>query len=219
MMTFAERIYRITHKKDLASGGKVPYYWKYSILTIIAKPTRKFFSAVVIPIIPFNNIRILLYRLCGYKIGKNVFIGMRCYLDDMCYDQITIGDNVGISYGVYFACHGQRQNHHSIVIKNNTHIGMRAMILAREDIVIGSNCMIGTGSLVNKSVPDNSVAVGVPFRILPPKNSENQSTHNATRTWAGGGKYLIHNRLTGLCNKHKNREFYAVKLTISNLAA
>lgn len=26
---------------------------------------------------------------------------MRCYLDDMCYDKIEIGNNVTISYGVF----------------------------------------------------------------------------------------------------------------------
>ena len=169
-MTIAERFYRLTHKTAIANGEQVPHYWKYSVMTIIAKPIRKFMSAIILHSIPFNNLRITLYRLCGYKIGKNVFIGMRCYLDDTCYDMMKIGDNVGISYGVYFALHGRRQGHHTLEIKDNTHIGMRAMILAHEDVVIGENCMIGTGTLVNKSIPDNSTAVGVPFRILPPKN-------------------------------------------------
>ena len=46
------------------------------------------------------------------------FIGMHCYLDDLCYDKIEIGKNVTISYGVYFACHGRKQGHNKIIIED-----------------------------------------------------------------------------------------------------
>lgn len=39
-------------------------------------------------------VRIGLYRMCGFKIGKGCFIGMKCYLDDLCVDKIVIGNNV-----------------------------------------------------------------------------------------------------------------------------
>lgn len=165
-MTIAERFYRVTHKKYIAEGGKIPYYYKYSLKKIITKPIRKFISAVVIPTIPFNNLRIAMYRLCGYKIGKNVFIGMRCYLDDMHYDKIIIEDNVTISYGVYFACHGRKQRPSIIVLKRNCYIGMRASIIAPTNIEIGEFAIVGAGTLVNKSVPSNKVSVGIPNKIL-----------------------------------------------------
>lgn len=148
---------------------EAPYYYNYSILKVFAKPLRKFMNVVVIPNIVFNNIRIFLYRLCGFKIGKNVFIGMKCYLDDMCYDLITIEDNVTISYGVYMACHGRGQAHLPITIKESAYIGMRANIISKNKgngIVIGKNAIVGAGSLINKDVPDNCTAVGVPVRIL-----------------------------------------------------
>ena len=43
-----------------------------------------------------NGWRIFL-SLCGYNVGKNVFIGMRCYLDDLEPQMLTIEDNVIIS--------------------------------------------------------------------------------------------------------------------------
>lgn len=97
------------------------------------------------------------------------FIGMRCYLDDLCYDKIEIGKNVTISYGVYFACHGRKQGHNRIVIKDGAYIGMHSTIIAPDDIEIGERAIIGAGALVNKSVPDHSYAVGVPIRILDKK--------------------------------------------------
>ena len=155
-------LYKKIHKKE------PPYYYHYSLWKIFVKPIRKYFNVVIIPNIPFSNFRVFMYRCCGYKIGKNVFIGMKCYLDDMCYDKITIEDNVGISYGVYFACHGRRQDVHTpITIKKGAHIGMRAIIISgKEGVVIGENAMIGAGALVNKSVPDNALAVGVPIKIV-----------------------------------------------------
>ncbi len=167
-MTLAERVYRLIYRKRLRETGEIPYYWKYSVFTIIAKPIRKFFSAVLIPNIPFNGLRVLSYRMCGYKIGKSVFIGMKCYLDDMCYDKIVIEDNVTISYGVYFACHGRKQGHNAIVIKQNAYIGMRASIIARHDIEIGENSIIGACTLVNKSVPASFISVGIPNKNTPP---------------------------------------------------
>lgn len=111
-------------------------------------------------------VRIGLYRLCGFKIGKGCFIGMKCYLDDLCVDNIVIGDNVTISYGVYFACHGPKQEHRRIFIKNGVYIGMRAGIVARHDIEIGEDAVIGAMSLVNKSVPKWTTVVGVPAKPI-----------------------------------------------------
>jgi len=149
---------------------KAPYYFDYSLLTVISKPIRKFIAQVLAPYCPFNNIRILLYRLCGFKIGKNVFIGMKCYLDDMCYDLMTIKNNVTISYGVYFACHGKNQDHLPIIVEEGAYIGMRATIISKSSdnngIKIGKGSVIGACTLVNKDIPDGVTAVGIPCRIL-----------------------------------------------------
>lgn len=93
---------------------------------------------------------------------------MRCYLDDMCYDLIEIGNDVIISYGVFFACHGRKQGHNKLVIRDGAYIGMNSSIIARSDdgIVIGKNAVMGACSLVNKSVADNSVVVGVPAKEI-----------------------------------------------------
>ena len=151
-------------------GKPAPYYYNYSLLTIVMKPIRKFVAQVLAPYCPFNCIRIALYRACGFKIGKNCFIGMRCYLDDMCYDLLKIGNNCIISYGVFFACHGRNQEHLPITIKDGVYIGMRASIISKNSenkgVVIGENAVIGACTLVNKTVPDGMTAVGLPCRII-----------------------------------------------------
>ena len=93
---------------------------------------------------------------------------MRCYLDDMCYDKIEIGNNVTISYGVFFACHVRNQGHNSIVIKDGAYIGMKATIIARKEdgTIIGKDAVVGACTLVNKNVPDGATVVGIPGRVI-----------------------------------------------------
>lgn len=156
-------------------GKPAPYYYNYSLLTIVGKPIRKWLTNVVAANCPFNCIRILIYRLCGFEIGKNTFIGMRCYLDDMCYDLMKIGNNVTISYGVYFACHGRNQKHLPIVIGNHAYIGMRASVITKNSsnseggTTIGEYAVVGACALINKDVPPYATAVGVPCRIIENK--------------------------------------------------
>ncbi len=163
-MYLAEQFYKKVLKKE------PPYYAKYSLVTVIWKPARKYINVVIIPNVPFSNLRVFLYRLIGFKIGKNVFIGMKCYMDDVAIENTVIEDNVTISYGTYFACHGKDQGHTKIIIKNNVYIGMRSNIISGKDgVTIGENSIVGAGSLVNRDIPSNATAVGVPIKVLDNK--------------------------------------------------
>jgi len=157
-MYLAKQFYKKVLKKE------PPYYAKYSLVTIIWKPIRKYLNVVIIPNVPFTSLRVALYRMIGFNIGKNVFIGMKCYLDDVAIEKMLIEDNVVISYGCYFACHGIGQEHTAIHIKKGAYLGMRCNVLSgRDGIVIGESSIVGAGSLVNKSIPDSHRAVGVPI--------------------------------------------------------
>jgi acetyltransferase-like isoleucine patch superfamily enzyme len=147
-----------------------PYYADYPLLFILWKPIRKYINVVLIPNIPFNNLRVFLYRLIGFQIGKKVFIGMKCYLDDVDPAKTIIEDQVVISYGCYFACHGKGQEHTTIHIKKAAYIGMRCNIISgKQGLSIGKKTVIGAGSLINKNIPNNTLAVGVPVRVLQAK--------------------------------------------------
>ena len=180
-MKLLKRIYEKTHKKP------APYYYNYSLWSILMKPVRKWLTNSVAPNNPFNCIRILIYRICGFKIGKHTFIGMKCYLDDMCFRDMTIGENCTVSYGVYFACHGRNQGHLPIRVEDGAYIGMRASIISKnadpekQGVTIGKNAVIGACTLVNRDVPEGATAVGVPCRILMPteKNDENENGKEA----------------------------------------
>ena len=92
---------------------------------------------------------------------------MRCYLDDLEPTIFTVENNVTISYGVFFACHGKNQNHTPITIKKGAYLGMRANVISgKNGITIGENAIIGACTLVNKDIPACATAVGVPCRII-----------------------------------------------------
>ena len=70
---------------------------------------------------------------------------------------VEIGDNVTIGHSAIV---------HGCTVRDNTLIGMGAIILNRA--VIGSNCIIGAGALVTQGcvIPDNSLAFGSPARVI-----------------------------------------------------
>ena len=50
------------------------------------------------------------------------------------------------------------------MIGDNVWIGTRAII--QPGVVIGSHSIIGSGAVVTKSIPEYSVVVGVPARVI-----------------------------------------------------
>jgi acetyltransferase-like isoleucine patch superfamily enzyme len=112
----------------------------------------------------------------GLKLGREVRVigkpdfGSEPYL-------IEIGDHVTISSHVTFVTHDGAtwvfrhlpayeglQRFGRIKIGNNCFIGTRAVILP--DVVIGDNSVVGAGSVVTRSVPDNTVVAGSPARTI-----------------------------------------------------
>lgn len=116
------------------------------------------------------------WRKLGCKIGgadiyHSASLGSEPYL-------IEIGENVRIGGGVRLITHdgGVWVLRHlkkeyqgvdlikRIRIGDNVHIGPEAIIMP--GVTIGSNCIVGCGAIVTKSVPDNSIVVGVPARVI-----------------------------------------------------
>lgn len=106
-------------------------------------------------------------RYC-YKmnIGSNCVISWKSHLDKSINPKgIHIGDNTWILSGAMVLshdyCRGLKIDTH---IGNNCVIGIRAIILP--GVIIGDHVLIGAGSVVTKDIPSNSIAVGVPARVV-----------------------------------------------------
>lgn len=103
------------------------------------------------------------------EIYKNVDFGSEPYL-------IKKGNHLRITNGVRFITHDGgvwvfRENLHKnidvfgpIIIGNNVHIGMNSIIMP--GVKIGNNCVIGAGAIVTKNIPDDSIASGVPAKVI-----------------------------------------------------
>lgn len=103
-------------------------------------------------------------------IGKNVFFNVNCCFQDR--GGIIIGDGVFIGQNVIISTlnHGfdlpDRNTTYpsKVIIGNNVWIGSGANILP--GVSIGDNSIIGAGSVVIKDIPANSVAVGIPAKVI-----------------------------------------------------
>jgi serine acetyltransferase len=51
-----------------------------------------------------------------------------------------------------------------VKISDNVYIGARVILMP--GVTVGQNCIIGAGSIVTKDIPDNSLAVGSPARVI-----------------------------------------------------
>ncbi|KFL35182.1 MULTISPECIES: serine O-acetyltransferase [unclassified Sulfurospirillum] len=105
--------------------------------------------------------RVFLDHAFGVVIGETAIVGD----DVLIYQGVTLG-GVSLERGV--------KRHPTI--GNHTVIGSGAKILG--DITIGENCRIGSNSVVVKSIPDDSTAVGLPARIIDKGRDKNPMAHN-----------------------------------------
>lgn len=110
----------------------------------------------------------------GYniEIGENFYANHNTVMLDCA--RITFGDNVFIAPNCGFHTAGhpidfERRNQgleygHSITVGDNVWIGAAVQVLP--GVSIGSNVVIGSGSIAVKDIPDNCVAIGNPCRVL-----------------------------------------------------
>jgi len=104
------------------------------------------------------------------ELGKDVYMGSRCLVGIA-----TIGANVLLADHVQILSGGrqhlpadsasledQQQGFKRVCIGAGTWIGSGAVVMAD----IGEHCIVGAGSVVTKPIPDFSVAVGNPARVI-----------------------------------------------------
>ncbi len=115
----------------------------------------------------YNNVLII----GDVKVGKNTWIGPNVILDGS--GGLTIGDFCSISAGAQIYTHdsvkwsnslGKKYKEYGgVTIGNGVYIGPQAVI--QRNTHIGDFATIGAMSFVNKNVPPNSKAYGIPATI------------------------------------------------------
>lgn len=118
------------------------------------------------------------------SIGSGVSIGNYCSIGTVTIEKdVLIASHVSIMNGCHQ--HGtalldvpirdQVGRYQPVTIGENSWLGERAIVAAS----VGRHCIVGAGSLVLHPVPDYSVAVGVPARILRDRRSGKGSRDQA----------------------------------------
>lgn len=148
--------------------------------------------------IPRKLFLLIFQKIAPVKYAK--YIGVNCYPDSLhIYGKvywntepwlITLGENVYITDGVKFITHDggtllyrKRVPDLEItkpIVIGGVYIGNNVLILP--GVTIGNNVVIGAGAVVTHDIPDNSVAVGVPARVIKTADEylnkiENESIH------------------------------------------
>jgi len=111
-------------------------------------------------------------RKKGVKIGKNCWISSRDFGSEPYL--VEIGDHVQITNGVKIFTHGavwvlaeefpDFDSFGKVKIGNNVYIGNNALIMP--GVTIGNNVIIGAGSVVTKSIEDNTIVGGNPAKKI-----------------------------------------------------
>lgn len=119
-----------------------------------------------------------LLRKRGIRIGENVNFRYPSHtlIDATRPCLVEIGNNIDINDNFTILTHDFgtfvfREYYHDFVnssgkvkIGNNIVFGRNVTLF--KGVSIGDNCIIGAGSIVTKSIPDNSVVAGIPAKVI-----------------------------------------------------
>jgi acetyltransferase-like isoleucine patch superfamily enzyme len=145
-------------------------YYRYYRKMVFLKKFKKVGKNFIFD--PFSKI----YHAEYIEVGDNVFIGEDAHISG----EIKIGNNVMfgprpmiIGGSHFFAVKGRsvrvlhpkdRENWEPIVVEDEVWCG--ASIIIPSGVILGMGCVIGAGSILTKSIPPYTVAVGNPCKPI-----------------------------------------------------
>ncbi len=131
---------------------------------IIKKIALRFFLELLRDISMRSGVQIAFYT----KVGSGLYLPHPISI--VVHEEAVIGKNCSISHCVTIGQlhRGDRKGYPEI--GDNVHIAPGAVIIG--NIKIGNNVVIGANSVVDKDIPDNAVAAGIPAKVISFKGSE-----------------------------------------------
>lgn len=169
-------LYRITGKVKFTTMIRfilVGGVFKYNFWMRICQYTRTvfFYRYTIYPVS-----RLILYHFMykfGIRIDPLMSIGSGLYIGHFGGINVSvhsvIGKNLNISQQVTIGITNRGKNRGIPTIGNDVYIGPGARIIG--GVKIGNNVAVGANCVVTKDVPDNSVVVGIPGKVISAKGS------------------------------------------------
>jgi acetyltransferase-like isoleucine patch superfamily enzyme len=118
-----------------------------------------------------KTVRCRLHRMRGVRMGTGVFIGLDVIIESAFPWLVSIGNNVTISVRSVIIAHFKgttrrvrARGRPSVRIEDNAFIGPGVIILP--NVRIGEGAVVAAGSVVNHSVPPQTMVQGNPARIV-----------------------------------------------------
>jgi len=111
-------------------------------------------------------------RFCVLYGTGGISIGRDCLIAPMCV--IVAGSHRFDDPRVPINRQGRTAK--GITIGNNCWLGSRVTVL--DGVTIGDGCVIGAGAVVSCDIPPNSVAVGVPARVIKQRSPHTDDGHH-----------------------------------------
>ena len=108
----------------------------------------------------------LLRRVYHMDLGKDVRIAHKAHLDKSINPRgIHIGDRTWVLNGAFVMAHD-----HCRALRTDTFIGSDCVIginsIIMPGVHIGNEVVIGSGAVVTKDIPSNSIAAGNPAKVI-----------------------------------------------------
>lgn len=118
----------------------------------------------------------------SFRNAERIRIGSKCHLGERCHlwagdteGEIHLGNDVSLAPGVFITASdyqfvsgipfkSQPKRERNVTVGDDVWLGAGVVVVA--GVTIGDGCVIGAGAVVTKDVPANSIAAGIPAKVV-----------------------------------------------------
>lgn len=177
-LNYSDDFYRYFKRKCKASDIKylilnpgirfIYFYRRYNFTKI--KILKKLYKIILI----FIGLKYGIEINPNTKIGKGFYLGHPFNIT--INPNVILGENINIHKGVTIGQENRGKRKGTPIIGNKVWIGVNSVIVGK--IKIGNNVLIAPNTYVNRDIPDNSIVIGNPCKIVENINATKDYINN-----------------------------------------